>query len=306
MTLAYSDPGALGRRGKEKFDTAALLEVRMPLSPAMLWDTFKNNRSAFDVSILAVDVNQFTNLVTEPSDAELKNLFQEHYKDKYDPASPVPGFEIPPSARVELIVGDPTSPKFKQWSTVASLMETTPPVWFPYSPLDVLVRYASGPLAQRERLAEIYEQNIKSRNNSARANYLTAKWDERDAYLAMAAKLASGHADAAASWIGGYAQIGNGLTAQLGFYAYGPVRHPDELLKGMTEEAKARVPFYAPVIAGSAGSAFDALGMAGTFWCSTRKNSCRWTLSQLSSPICSVPGSPNRGSMPTWASYARS
>src|SRR5207253_3901088 len=138
------------------------------------------------------------------------------------PASATPGFEIPASLRAEIVIGDPKSAPFKQWSKAAILLEATPPAWAPIAPLSTLVRYLGGPLAQRKLLEDTYD-NIKNSRFSARKDYLTASWIEPDVYLAMAARLASKYPEAAVSWIAGYAQPSNLATAQLGFAAFGPV-----------------------------------------------------------------------------------
>ena len=117
-------------------------EVRVALTPAMLWTSFEANRSEFDVTLVPVAVDHFVDQVPAPTEAELKSLFADHYKDRYDPTSPTPGFEIPTSTRVELVIGDPTAPNFKQWSEAAILLEATPPAWIPSSTWPTLVRYA--------------------------------------------------------------------------------------------------------------------------------------------------------------------
>jgi hypothetical protein len=147
--------------------------------------------------------------------------------------------------------GDPSSPKFKQWAKAAVLMEGTPPAWIPTSPLATLVRYVGGPLAQRSLLESTYE-NIKMSRSAYRAEYLTAPWSAPDVYLAMAEKLARKYPEAAASWIAGYAQPSNFATAQLGFIAFGPARHPQEMRLGLAEEAKDRTPRYATIVASAA------------------------------------------------------
>ena len=252
LVLAMSDP---------YLDPEGIAGPRFALSPAMLWDSFKANRTAFNVAIVPFDVEKFTAQVSEPTEADLKSMFQSHFKDRYDPASPKPGFEILPSARVEIVVGDPASPKFKQWSRVALLMEATPPVWIPSSPWTMLERYVGGPLEMRKALEDQYNF-VKEPQNPIREDYLTARLDEPDVYFAMAGYLARKHAEAAASWIAAYAQPSNFATAQLGYYAVGAARHPEELRKGLAEESKVRVPLYAPfILQGTSSSYLENLGM---------------------------------------------
>ena len=259
--LEYADRGALYRRKAEKLQMESMKEVRIPLSPAMLWDTFQADRSTFDVSLVPVEVEDFVRDVPAPTEAELKSLFQAHYKDRYDPTSPTPGFEIPTSTRIGLVVGDPSSPKFKLWSKTALILEATPAVYAPFSPWALLGRYIGGPLARRAVLEQLY-QNIQASRSNLRSNYLTAAWNEGDAYLTMAAKLAGTYPEAAASWVAAYAQPSNMLTAPLSYDAFGIVRHPKELKLGQEEEAKARAPLYATVVfSGATGSGLPAIEM---------------------------------------------
>src|SRR5439155_7354277 len=131
--------------------------IRLPLSPAMLWESFKTSRSEFNVSMVPVAVDDFLGQVPQPTDSNLKQLFTEYQKKAYDPTSPTPGFEIPTATRVELIIGDPASPKFKLWSKTAVLLQATPPAWIPYSPLSILARLGGGEPALKARLGQVYE-----------------------------------------------------------------------------------------------------------------------------------------------------
>ena len=80
---------------------------------------------------------------------------------------------------------------------------------------------------------------------------MTASWNEADAYLTMAAKLAGTYPDAAASWIAGYAQPTNVLGAHLGYLALGQYHHPKELATGLALEAEKRTPVYATLVLAS-------------------------------------------------------
>jgi hypothetical protein len=270
LALEYADGMSMRRQTREKFYSYNP-EVRMPLSPGMLWDIFKANRSEFSVKLLPIAVDDFVNQVPEPTEEQLKKLFEEHKKDAPNPAAPTPGFQLLASTRIEMVVGDPRSPKFKQWSKAAVLMEATPPAWIPSSPLTTLARYVGGPLAQRARLEQVYD-TIKRRLQAHRTSFepadprdrrfLAAPWTAPDVYLAIAEKLAARHPEAAASWIAGYAQAQpfNCAIPQLGYAAFGAAFHPKELAAGLAVEAKERVPHYAAlVLAGSIQPGFQTL-----------------------------------------------
>jgi hypothetical protein len=254
QALEYVDP-LLFRRGARdpKLQTGANPEVRVALTPAMLWTSFEANRSEFDVTLVPVAVDHFVDQVPAPTEAELKSLFADHYKEKYDPTSPTPGFEIPTSTRVELVIGDPTAPNFKQWSEAAIILEATPPAWIPAGTLPTLVRYLAGPLAQHKVLEFQY--------NQVRNRYRSAPWSDPDLIEAMDMWLAGPHADAAVSWIAGYAQPSN-LGAHLSYLALGQYHHPNELATGLTLEAKTRTPVYATwILANGPGTPFQSWGM---------------------------------------------
>lgn len=259
LALEYSDPASMQRRLSQKFQLSEP-EVRIPLSPAMLWDRFKADRSEFNVAIVPVAVEDFLGKVPEPTEADLKGLFNEYKTSKYDPASPTPGFEIPASTRAELIVGDPASPKFKQWSKTALILEATPPAWIPTSPLATLVTYVGGPLAFKARLEEIYEsiQNPRAfsqqdflASRRLRELYMTASWGEPGFNEALAYKFAGKYPEAIAGLVAGYAMpvdFSGLITPQIAYAGYGAAKHPREMQLALAEEVKARVPYYASIV----------------------------------------------------------
>lgn len=254
QALEYFDRQNIIRNPKfPKLESSSDPQVRLSLSPGMLYESFKANRSQFDVAIVEVPVDLFTSQVGEPTESELKSLFAAHQKDRYDPSAPTPGFEIPSSTRVEMVVGDPTDAKFKQWSHLGVLLEATPPVWLPSSHLSLVARYGAGPLAQREVLEFQYRQ--------VRNRFPSSSWAQADFYDALARYLAGKHPEAAASWIAGHAQPTN-LAAHLGFLAFAKQKHPRELAEGLKIEVKKRVPVYATwLLANGPGTPLQALGM---------------------------------------------
>ncbi len=252
--LALSDP---------KLEMDAEQTTRIPLSPAMLWDYFKENRLTFDVALVPIEVSKFTAQVPQPTEADLQSLFKARAKDRYDPTAPNSGFEILPGSRVEMVVGDPAAPAYKAASKAILAMQAVPPVWIPSSPWSVLERYVDGPWAMRQTLEKAYE-GIARQKGDFRSGFLTASLTDPDAYFAMTDFLARKHPEAAASWIAAYAQPTNIITGQLGYHAVGAARHPEELRKGLAEELKVRAPLFAPMIFwGTTGSALDTLGMIG-------------------------------------------
>ena len=65
------------------------------ITPAERWEYFCQLRKQASVELIPVEVEQFLDQVKDPSEEELKVLF-EKYKDKLpNPSSPEPGFRIP-------------------------------------------------------------------------------------------------------------------------------------------------------------------------------------------------------------------
>ncbi len=65
--LALSDP---------YLEMDSELTTRIPLSPAMLWDHFKENRLTFDVALIPIEVSKFTSQVPQPTEADLQSMFK--------------------------------------------------------------------------------------------------------------------------------------------------------------------------------------------------------------------------------------
>jgi len=124
-------------------------EIRAPLSPAQLWDIYKQKRTPYDVALLPIRVDQFRDKIKDPDTDKLKSYFEAHKTQPYDPASPKPGFEVPQMVKVAWIMADPASPAYEKPAQIVSLLEITPPLPV-IGPFDVLanaVRLGASPLA---------------------------------------------------------------------------------------------------------------------------------------------------------------
>lgn len=231
-------------------------EVRMTLSPAMMWDYYQKNRSEFDVALLPIQVEDYLKKVEAPTQTELENFFQKYQSKLFDPTSDTPGFAIPAKAKIAYVAADPTSPYFKKLARVGALLEVTPPLANPvFGALPMAVRYGAGPLAKRAALETIYT------NSQSRVDYRTGKWTESNVYLPMAAWLAKRHPDAVAALIGASAPP-TLPTAPLAYLAMAQHYHPEEVKAALAFEAKRRSPAYATLIAGGAtGNGIPVLAM---------------------------------------------
>ncbi|MCI0637780.1 MAG: hypothetical protein L0Y72_22895 [Gemmataceae bacterium] len=244
LALLQANPQAMLHRNTNElleFKVDFPLRTRVVLSPAMLWDSFKETRSEFDVTVLPINVKDFVEKTGEPTKQELQALFDKHYKDRYDPASPEPGFEIPPKTKVEYVTADANSPFFKKMAKTALALEIAPPLWPPLSPISMLSRYGVGPAAERAALERIYEQ-------LGRGKYLTAYLTETNVYMQTAGYLAQRDPVAAASLVASMTEPLAVPTAALGYLAVGTRKHTEELKAGLAFESKRRSPVYATIL----------------------------------------------------------
>ncbi len=86
-------------------------------TPAERWNYFCELRKQASVELIPVEVDRFLGQVKDPSEAEVKELF-EKYKDKLpDPNSPEPGFRIPQKIDVQYFKADIA--KFSDPSTIS-------------------------------------------------------------------------------------------------------------------------------------------------------------------------------------------
>ncbi len=259
LALLQANPEAMRIRNTNEsldFKVDFPLNTRVVMSPAMLWDFFREARSEFDVTVLPVNVKDLLAQVDEPSKQdeptkqELQALFDKHYKDRYDPSSPEPGFEIPPKIKVEFVTADANAPFFKKIAKTALALEIAPPFWPPLSPISMVCRYGVGPAAERAALERIYEQ-------VNRKKYETGYLTEANIYLHTAYYFSQSDPVAAASCVAALAEPFNVPLAPLGYLAMGTRKHGDELKAGLAVESKRRSPMYATLVGSSlAGTHF--------------------------------------------------
>lgn len=124
-------------------------EVRAPLSPAQLWDIYKEKRTQYDLSLVPVRVEFFRDKIKEPDTDKLKSFFEAHKSQPFDPASAKPGFEVPQMVKAAWIMADPASPAYERPAQAVSLLETTPRVAVvgPFDPLANAVLFGASSLA---------------------------------------------------------------------------------------------------------------------------------------------------------------
>lgn len=134
-------------------------EIRAPLSPAQLWDIYKQKRTPFDLALVPVRVDSFRDKIKDPGAEKLKAYFEEHKSQPFDPASAKPGFEVPQMVKVAWIMADPASPAYEKPAQIMSVVDTMPPLPIigPFEPLANAVRMGASSLAFDASMERNYE-----------------------------------------------------------------------------------------------------------------------------------------------------
>jgi hypothetical protein len=89
-------------------------------TPDELFEWYKDVRTTIRTGLIEVPVAKFVDKVTEtPTDAQLRELFDKHKNDEYNPASEQPGFKEPRRVKVEWIALPSDSPYYTKVSELA-------------------------------------------------------------------------------------------------------------------------------------------------------------------------------------------
>src|SRR5207248_588163 len=108
-----------------------------------------------------VEAASFLHNIETPTRAQLQALFEQHRRDRFDPASPTPGFEAPARVKVAWVTADPRSEYCQRLAAAVAALETTPPVsWLPTPPA---VYQAAACLGTRGRLDKAIAREAKQR-----------------------------------------------------------------------------------------------------------------------------------------------
>jgi hypothetical protein len=138
-------------------------------TPEQFWEYFKDKRTTLDVGFLRVPVSQFTGQVKEePSEKELKDLFERYKNEEPSPEREKPALKVPRRIKVEWVSANPDAAYYRQESgktlqllaAVRPLMTTSGAGGFPA----VAMALGAGLIPDLEIHAEYdaYVKGIKS------------------------------------------------------------------------------------------------------------------------------------------------
>lgn len=250
------------------------VEVRAPLTPAQMWDIYRDKRTQYDLGLVPVQVDYFRDKIKDPDTDKLKSFFEANKAVPYDPSSPQPGFEIPQLVKLAWLMADPASDAYKRPAEAVSLLEMTPPVAClgPFEALANAVRFGASPLAwdasmeqhyaklRSETFKELPLRRLLALEDPAK-NYFAAPLTE-DGLPSLVGYLGKPSPEAVASAVGsaGFSP----LAAFGGYRAQVYERLKSQLGPVLAEENKPRVQLAADMV--SLGSASPFFSVAAWSW----------------------------------------
>src|SRR5439155_15178204 len=85
-------------------------------TPYEFWNFYKDNRTENTVAVLPIPARHkdFLAQVGQPSEKDLKDLFEKHKDQEYQAESPEPGFKIPPRIEVEWVSAKADSEHYRK------------------------------------------------------------------------------------------------------------------------------------------------------------------------------------------------
>jgi hypothetical protein len=229
--------------------------TRISLTPAQMWDYYKDKRIEYRISLLPLHVEDFTSKVPAPNQEELEIFFNQNRGNPYDPTSDKISFAVPSRVKAAWVSADPNSDYFKEAAKLAIELEATPVQFAPqFAGLQIL----ACNVAKTAAAQQVFEGNV------SRRRYVTSGPIEGWADWSIAMWNAGNDRAAAAALIGAGARLDAGIAALPNYVASGILRHEKEYQAGMREELKRRVPIYAtlPLM----GAINQGLAIPGTWY----------------------------------------
>lgn len=229
--------------------------TRISLTPAQLWDFYKEKRIEYRISLLPLLVEDFAGKVAAPNQEELEIFFNQNRGNPYDPTSEKISFAVPSRAKAAWVSADPNSDYFKRAAKLAVDLEATP---VQFAPQFAALQILACNVAKTAAAQQVFEGNV------SRRRYATSGPIDGWADWSIALWNAGNDPTAAAALIGAGARLDAGIAALPNYVASGILRHEKEFQAGMREELKRRVPIYAtlPLM----GAIHQGLAIPGTWY----------------------------------------
>ncbi len=235
QTEAYLDPSVRLERH---------MDQRTLLSPLDLWEHHKKNCSSVSIDLVPVLAQDFVKEVAQPTDKDLKDLFEERKKLKFDPTSPKSGFEIPQRIKVEWISADADLPFYRNPAKAALALLTVPPAWNPGgSAIALATRYGAGPLALESALDRNYQVQRRFLDS-----YDSAPLNEPDFIGPLLGRVGKPTPALAAALVAHQPNPASTVIYQSVLYK----GHEKELAPFIEAEVKRRLPYYATLVSTAA------------------------------------------------------
>jgi hypothetical protein len=239
--------------------------VRAPMSPAMLWDFYKEKRADYDIKLIPVHVNDFLDKAPTPTPAEEESFFRRYQNDPYDPASPTPGLLVPAKVKAGFVMADPTMPIYLESARAVMQLPLAAFLFDPWqSGLGLAIREMSVDKAYEAALAQTY-------SGLSQTQYRGAELSSPDLVSPLGAWLARRDARSAAGYLGNLvgslaAQVVGApfpdASATASYVAWGVTKYPREIEIGLISEIRDRAEVYSRLLSAPA-SPFPVFSLLG-------------------------------------------
>jgi len=150
--------------------------VPAPITPYELWQYYLKNRAEVDVKLLPIPVQNFLAKVTgEPSEGELRELYEKYKDDEYAPQKPTPGFKQGRRVQVEWVEANPESEIYRKATDIAAKtsqliapLAWDSKIWKEYEDLKYF-QYQSAVLTEPDFALSFYTYAAQKRPENAAA-----------------------------------------------------------------------------------------------------------------------------------------
>jgi hypothetical protein len=131
-----------------------------PLTPDQFWQYFKEKCSAMDVEVLPIPVEAFLSKVKgEPTERELRAIFQRGKDREKDPASDQPAFRRPRRVQIAWVTADANSPEYRKSARYQKTVKPQPALRQLMSLLNVIPGHAGLPTGLNYAALMEYDTN---------------------------------------------------------------------------------------------------------------------------------------------------